>query len=294
MTARFLAIAYGFSWSVAAALWATGGLSGIRHVVGGFAFMLGPAIAALIVTPREARRKTFALRPRIDRWLVFAWAVPLLVVTGATLGSALIPGASLLSPADALMAKLSPEDATKLASVSPVVLSLGLVAQAFVFGPFINAPYMLSEELGWRGTLWSQWNRFGFWPNALATGVVWGFWHAPLILMGHNYPDAPVLGVALMVLFCVLIAPTLHLVRERGGSIWHACLFHGTINAGATLGALCIRTDHWFARGVVGLPGLVLLALAIAATALIRRSGPRPSRVGGSIEGPGEEPSPLE
>jgi hypothetical protein len=91
-----------------------------------------------------------------------------------------------------------------------------------------------------------------------------------MILMGHNYPDAPVLGVVVMVVFCVLLAPLLHLVRERGGSLWHACVFHGTVNAGATLGVLCIRTDHWFARGVVGLPGLMLLALGTAAVALIR------------------------
>ena len=56
-----------------------------------------------------------------------------------------------------------------------------------------------------------------------ATGVVWGVWHAPAIFFyGHNYPDDRVLGLGLFVLFCMLLAPIITLVRERGGSVWAA------------------------------------------------------------------------
>jgi hypothetical protein len=107
------------------------------------------------------------------------------------------------------------------------------------------------------------------------TGVVWGIWHAPLIAMGHNYPNEPIAGPLLMVVFCVLLTPVLHLVRERGGTVWHACLFHGTINAGATLGKICIVSPSWMGLGIVGLPGMILLALASAIALVIARRVPR-------------------
>jgi hypothetical protein len=100
-------------------------------------------------------------------------------------------------------------------------------------------------------------------------------WHAPLILMGYNFPAAPVLGVALMTLFCVLLAPLFHLVRLRGGTIWHACLCHGTINAGARLSELCVSSEHWSGRGILGVSGFVTLAAVCVGVGLFRRYSER-------------------
>jgi hypothetical protein len=268
LAARFLALAFGVSWIVAAVLFAAGGIgSPLRLMVGGFAFMLGPAVAALVVTralPKTERRAALGFgRIRADRWLVLAWLVPAAIVGAATFASALVPGATLLSPAAALRAQIAASagavEAAKLDAIPPALLSTLLVIQAFAIGPLINAPFMLSEELGWRGALWPCWRRLGFARHALATGVVWGLWHAPLIAMGHNYPHEPIAGPFLMIVFCVVLTPVLHWIRDRGGTVWHACLFHGTINAGATLGKICIVSSSWTGLGIVGVPGMVLL-----------------------------------
>ncbi|MBE2248101.1 MAG: CPBP family intramembrane metalloprotease [Myxococcus sp.] len=275
----FLAASYGFSWAVALAAFLTGGLSTpVRQSGWGFAFMLGPALAALVVSrgvPWRERAASFGLSLRVDRWLFAAWAAPLLLVLLATLLSGLSTAATLVSPAEGLTRELSRLGAgaaqlAELERLSPVWLSLGLVFQAAVVGALLNTPLMLSEELGWRGLLWARWSRLGFWPNALATGVVWGLWHAPLIAMGHNYPDAPVLGIGLMVGFCVLLTPALHLVRERG-TLLHACLFHGTLNASASLARLCLETEQWPSRGIVGVAGLGLLLISAFVVVLARR-----------------------
>lgn len=268
MTRRFLLIAFGWSWTVAAILYFTGGLEGIRHTVGGFAFMLGPAIAALACT-RDPKALGLALP--FNRWLPIAWAIPVSALVLATWGSSLLPGTHLINPVDALAAYLPPDRAQKLAVLPRAPLTVGLLVQAFVLGPVLNVPFMLSEELGWRGALWSQWSRLSFWRNAGLTGAVWGIWHAPLILMGHNYPDTPKLGVLLMVVFCMLLAPLIHHVRERGGTVWHACLFHGTINAGASLTAICLQTSGWVGRGIVGLAGFVVLGAMVLTLWLVRR-----------------------
>ena len=271
---RLLLGSFAVSWALGGVIWRTGGISSqARHVFFGFAFMCGPAAAALWMTRRmtwEERKDALGMRrPRFDRWLALSWAIPLALIAISTLASALLPGVSLIAPSDALAAKLAEvapaSEVEELRSIPGPVLSLLLVLQAAVMGPLLNTPFMLSEELGWRGLLWSRWRALGFWRNGLATGVVWGVWHAPLILQGHNYPDIPVAGVALMIAFCILLAPPLHLVRERGGTIWHACLFHGTINAVATLGALCIVSPTWVGRGILGVAGFVTLAVACVA-----------------------------
>jgi hypothetical protein len=280
--AGFLALAFGFSWTVAAIAAGTGLMSTPGGpVLIGFPYMLGPAVAAIVCTrgiPWAERRALLGLKVKVDRWLLVAWLLPILTLGLATLGAALMPGTHLVLPADALITKITqaagPEEAAKLAAVSRGLLSAGLVGQALILGALINLPFMLSEELGWRGYLWSRWQGLGFWRQALATGAVWGVWHAPMILLGHNYPDARVAGVGLMTLFCVLHAPLLHLVRERGGTIWHACLFHGTINAGASLAELCIVSEGWWGRGILGVPGFVVLALTVAAIAVWRKDRP--------------------
>ena len=35
----------------------------------------------------------------------------------------------------------------------------------------------------------------GFLKTSVLTGFIWGVWHAPIILQGHNYPQHPVAGV---------------------------------------------------------------------------------------------------
>ncbi len=136
LVVRFLAIAFGFSWAVGGVLALTGGFTlGLRQTIGGFIFMLGPAIAAIVLTlgqPASERRETLPLRVRFDRWLAIAWLVPTLVVVFATLGAGLLPGTHLVAPAAALAAKITElygaARTTKLEGLPQLPLSIALVA----------------------------------------------------------------------------------------------------------------------------------------------------------------------
>ncbi len=57
------------------------------------------------------------------------------------------------------------------------------------------------EELGWRGFLLKQCSYMDFWKMSLVIGIIWGLWHAPIIIQGYNYPQNPVIGVFMMIGF---------------------------------------------------------------------------------------------
>lgn len=87
------------------------------------------------------------------------------------------------------------------------------------------------EEWGWRGYLMPKLTQIMSKPAAIVTGgVIWGLWHAPLTISGHNfgvdYPFYPWLGILLMCLLCVAENAFLTLLTERTGSVYPASFFH--------------------------------------------------------------------
>lgn len=260
----FLLVAFGFSWLVALVLAFIGDFtSPVIHAVGGFIFMCGPALGAVVAWKVHCLpNSAFGLTMPNLRWMFFAWLTGVFIVASSMLLSLLLPGATFVAPGTALLALLPPEEVTKLTTTMPEpTLSLALVLQALVMGPVFNLPMMLSEELGWRGVWWSRTESLSFWRRAAVIGFVWGLWHAPLIAMGHNYPGHPVLGVLLMIVFCMLLTVPMHSLRQRGGSVWVACMFHGTINALATLSVVCVSGTSPLIGGVPGLVGCGVLSM---------------------------------
>ena len=74
------------------------------------------------------------------------------------------------------------------------------IIQAVTVAPFFNAISGFGEEAGWRGWLYpTLCSRLGAAKGMVAGGVIWGLWHLPLTVSGHNYGTDylgwPVLGV---------------------------------------------------------------------------------------------------
>ena len=110
--------------------------------------------------------------------------------------------------------------------------ALNLTASALVFAPLAGA-LAFGEELGWRGYLQGELvSRFGVARGATMLGLLWAYWHLPLVLMGYNYPESPLLGgFILMPLVGIGISFFLAGLTIPAGSFWPAVLAHGSINA---------------------------------------------------------------
>jgi len=85
------------------------------------------------------------------------------------------------------------------------------------------------EELGWRGYLQGRLiERFGLSRGIIVLGLLWSFWHLPLLLAGYNYPQHPVLG-AFVLSPLLLVAASFFMawLTLRTQSFWPAALAHG-------------------------------------------------------------------
>ncbi len=111
---------------------------------------------------------------------------------------------------------------------------------------------------------------------SLLVGLIWGVWHAPLIAMGHNYPQHPIPGIAMMIAWCVLLAPLFTYIRIRSGSVIAASILHGTLNGTAVLALLLLAGGNDLTVGLTGLAGFIVLALANVAMAVYDRYSPNP------------------
>ena len=162
-----------------------------------------------------------------------------------------------------------------------VFLALQLV-NVLLASWFINLLPALGEEIGWRGWLTPQLLPLGVFPTIAITGVIWGLWHTPLMLLGHNYPHLPGwLSVMFMVVFCMLTGGILAWLTIRTNSVWPAALGHSTINATAALPVLFSADPAYDPAhvGIGGTTGWIVAAVLLAVLLLSRSFKPAPQPV---------------
>lgn len=139
-----------------------------------------------------------------------------------------------------------------------VLIQAGL---SLTLAPLFNTLFGLGEELGWRGFLLPQLLPLGQGRAIWISGAVWGVWHAPAILQGHNYPSQPVLGVLFMTIFCLLMGIIFSWLYLRTRSPWAPALAHGSLNATAGLPMLFLQdVDLTYGGTVLSLAGWIGIA----------------------------------
>ena len=213
----FVAFSYGLAGLMAAALALSGiPYEGIAGVAFAAAYMLTP-LAAVILTQLvvgEKPLRELSAGFRLNGWFALASLGAIGLVLSATVAGFLLPGHHYDPSVDALLgrfaAALTPEqlaEARQQLESAPIHPALLLVPQSLAAGATVNALFAFGEEIGWRGLLHRELRGLGFWKMSAVIGVLWGFWHAPIILLGHNYPEHSVAGVFLFVVICVLLSP---------------------------------------------------------------------------------------
>ena len=221
--------------------------------------MLIPLLAVIFTQLifKEPVLKGLGISFKINRWWWIGWLL-MPVIAMLTLGvTLLMPGAKWTPDGETVRQALQ-----SLPEGFGVWGVIGISLLSGLFGGLtVNALFAFGEEIAWRGFLVKEFKGKKFLSVALLIGVIWGFWHAPLILNGHNYPQHPVTGVFMMVILCILLTTMLVYFRKKSGSVIVPAIMHGTINAVAGITQLLVSPINDLLHGSAGLAGFIVFLI---------------------------------
>jgi membrane protease YdiL (CAAX protease family) len=227
--------------------------------------MWTPAFASLVARTalREGIRDvSFRFGGRSGaRMTLVGWLFPLAVgavaygvawSTGlATFRAAALPG---------LPRDLSP--AAAFAVIAGVQLTLGTV---------LGTLSAAGEEIGWRGYMLTRLVDAGVPRPVLASGLIWGAWHLPMILGGAYAAGARPAVSALVFIGGILpMAVLLARLRLESGSVWPAVVGHAAWNA-TIQGAFDASTVPGASQIWVGESGVLVAAASAGVVYLLVR-----------------------
>ena len=234
-------------------------------------YMFFPLIVAgaLQLIRKEPFGSTGLLKFNIGWTWLAALLLPVIAVGVCTLVSALMPGVKLHFGVGQVASEFGLDETAaaaleaQLTSLPPVIFIGSQVLSGLIAGCTINALFAFGEEYGWRNYMVSALEGTGFWKKALLIGFVWGIWHFPLILLGHNYPQHPAIGIGMMCIFCVLMGTVELYLVLKSGSVFPAAIFHGTSNAIAGVVLMLVEGGNDLTVGMTGFAGFITLLLII-------------------------------
>lgn len=238
----FVAFTFGIAWILFLLVpilgFAYGSLPSVILIAGAmFAPTLGNILTRWVT--KEGFQNMY-LRPHfkghIRHYVLLFFGPTLLLFASAAVYFLIFPGS--FDPALTLLTGMATANGTLVIPAKQLLLIS--VLQVALLGPVINIIPTLGEELGWRGYLLPKLRESHSDRAALLlSGVIWGVWHAPIIILGHNYGTEywgyPWLGILAMIVFCVVLGIIEGYITIKLNSAIPASMIHSTVNAGAGL-----------------------------------------------------------
>lgn len=258
----YIALSYGLIWLMGGAFYLTG--TNVSSYAGASTYwvsicMLIPLVSTLICQKvnKQPLLRGIGVNWKVNRWWFVGWLlIPVVCLLTILFNYFLSDFSTENTPIEAVCSAFHTTPAIAVA----ITIAIGMIA-----GATLNALFAFGEESGWRGYLLKQLENKSFLSVAVATGILWGLWHAPIILLGYNYPQHPQIGVLYMVVLCILLTLIIQYIRIKSGSVIVAAIMHGTFNALAGTVLLFIEIPpNDLLDGGTGLAGLLaLLVVAI-------------------------------
>ena len=185
------------------------------------------------------------------KMLFIAWFLPaFLTAIGAALYFVVFPG-HFDTSGEYLVTAAGPEILEQLEAQGltySLYVLIGVVS-SLTYAPFINLFLAVGEEAGWRGFLYPQLKaKFGKRQGWLIGGVIWGIWHWPLIWLigyeyGTEYAGFPIVGMLIFCIYTTVAGIVCDWLYEKTECIWIPSIFHGAVNAAATVPLVLCTTN---------------------------------------------------
>jgi uncharacterized protein len=255
--AIFLALTFGCDWTLAICYFASGRTMDDQLFVWvGVLYMSVPAIMSVVVQKfmfKEPLVEPLAINFRVNRWFGVAWILPFVMVFLTVFLDLLFPGVRY--------------------NFQPQLLA-NQTLKLITFATAINSVAAFGEELGFRGLLWRELMPLGFWRASAIIGVIWGIWHAPLVLNGLDFPQHPRLGFLLFIINSVFLSNICSYIRLKSKSVIAVSILHGALNSTTALFTIGVIGGSDLLTDGCGLTATIIYVLAsILIAVLLKREG---------------------
>lgn len=242
--------------------------------------MFLPAIGVLItrLITKEGFRGTSHIVPKNSKksipYFLMGYFLPVVLTTiGAVIYFIVFPDRF-----DPNMGYLADTYAAQGIEITPSLLKTAVIAEivaGVLLAPLLNFFTCFGEEWGWRGYLLPKMQeKLPMLPLLLINGIIWGLWHAPLTILGHNYSTGywgyPITGILAMCGFCVVMGIIFTFITVRTGSCLPAVLAHGSVNGFASAGILFLPDANMnpfvgpAPTGIIGGIAFIICAIIMA------------------------------
>ena len=230
-------------------------------------YMFIPLLSTFIVQKiiyKQEIKKTVNISFRVSLWWILPCIIPIFTTFSIIILSTMLPGVTF-SPDmtgffERMSGVLSETEILKMkyqfetAPMHPFWITL---LSGILFGATLNAIAAFGEESGWRGFLLRELSSYSFIKASIIIGIIWGLWHAPIILLGYNYPEHRIFGVFMMILNCVLLSPIFSYISVKTKSVIPVSILHGCFNGTAILPLMMLKGGDSFLVGYTGLTGTI-------------------------------------
>lgn len=255
----FLAFAFGISWLTALLIHQTGGLIDSPEIITNSGITLAIVLLATIYMWAPALAHVFTrlltregwqdlnLKPCIKTawpYWILAWFGPgILTLLGAALFFLVFP--QNFDPDLGLLNEQLRSAGTSQGPINPITYIILQTAFAMIITPVANGMASFGEEFGWRAYLLPKLLPMGKRKALIISSLIWGIWHWPVVLMGHNYGLAysgyPWLGLLATLWFTLSVGILFGWLSLQAGSVWPAVIAHGALNGIANIGSLFVK-----------------------------------------------------
>jgi membrane protease YdiL (CAAX protease family) len=255
-----------------------GGLGILSPASGRSAAMVGQSVTLLgllvlivlrLLSGRAAFARAGLAGGKLKYWLLFGLGLVLFyfIQTGLNYIAGLGKAVDLAAFLAAVAPSGNQPQMLQMARTAPLAFLAISGAQSIFLSPLIALLITFGEEYGWRGYLQGELVKLGRVRGIALVGLIWGVWHAPIILMGYNYPGYPIIGIFMMIAYCVGLAFVLGYAVLKTSSVWLAAYLHGVNNQTYSFLTMLVYAPAHpifsFGIGLGGLASLGLVALLI-------------------------------
>ena len=240
-------------------------------------YMFIPFLCSIFLSKfvyKESLMENINLKFKWSNWYFLAILIPVVLAYLSFLIALILPDvkldpemsgimnkfAKIMEPQQFEKAKQQSEQMKQMFKTDYYYLIIGFI-NAVIYGATINAVFGFGEEAGWRGFLLNSLKDKGFYKASLIIGIVWGIWHLPVVIQGHNYGKYRIIGVVMMTLWTVLLSPLFTYVVYKTGSIISASVFHGVLNATPGIALAYLKGGNELTVGITGLAGMISLLI---------------------------------